>query len=107
MIFAKVAAARQPIFRYGEYSFKGRPRGGQKLTTTSMSLRCALWRKVFECETRLGNGVVADNQFRHADAKVIVEHQHFATGDEPAIDVNVDRIPGELVERYDRPFFQS
>ena len=41
---------------------------------------------------------------RHA--KIVVEHQHFAAGNQAAIDEDVDRIARQFVERHNRPFVQ-
>src|SRR4051812_43631513 len=42
----------------------------------------------------------------HADAEVVVEHEHFAARDEPLIHENVHGITGELIELDDRAFAQ-
>jgi hypothetical protein len=42
----------------------------------------------------------ADDEFRDAN-KIIVEHEDFAVGDQSAVDVDVDRVAGQLVERPD------
>ncbi len=39
-----------------------------------------------------------------SDAEAVVKHKHFTAGDQPLIDVHVDRIAGQFVKRHNRPF---
>ena len=41
------------------------------------------------------------DKLRHADAEVVVHDQDFASSDQPSVDVDIDGIAGELVERDD------
>ena len=49
----------------------------------------------------------AGHQFGDADAKIVVQNQHFAAGDQAAIGVNVDRVAGQLVQAAPRPLCSS
>ena len=46
----------------------------------------------------------AGDQLGHADAEVVVEHEHFAAGDQPAVDEDVDRVARQFVQRHDGAF---
>src|SRR5215212_6990912 len=40
------------------------------------------------------------NQFSNAHAEIVVEHQHFATGNEPPVGIDIDRVASKLIERH-------
>src|SRR6185437_4259031 len=42
---------------------------------------------------------IARYQLRDANAEVVIEHEHLATSDQSTIDVNVDRVAGQLIQR--------
>ena len=57
-------------------------------------MQCDVQRRQAQC-------TFAGDQLGDADAEVVVQHEHFAAGDQPAVDVDVDRVAGQLVERDD------
>ena len=70
--------------------------GGYRSVTASMQ-------SAHYCVRRLRHlaGVFGSDEFGHADAEVFIQNQDFATGDQAAVDENVDRVAGEFVERDD------
>ena len=55
---------------------------------------------------KLGGRSFGRDQLGNADAEAVVEHEDFATGDQPAVDEDVDGVAGELVERHDGALFE-
>ena len=45
--------------------------------------------------------IVSGNQFRNPYAKVVVQYKHLTARDQTAIDIDVDGIAGQLIERHD------
>jgi len=41
----------------------------------------------------------ASDELGHAHAEIVVQYEHFTASDQPAVDINIDRITGQLVER--------
>ena len=64
----------------------------------------ATWSRLFETQCHAGRDSgtplgwpVAGDQFGHAHAEVVVQHEHFTPGNEPAVRIDIDRVACQLI----------